>query len=204
MAKDKGGKKRDNQASAMEGISAAMREAGARAAELAQNPVARSLLAAGLVTAAAALTSSKKVRANVQKASRDALDGAEAVADATTENANKIGAAIVSAATDAVRRMMDVSGIGKTEAPAAATAPEAPMAAPAGGTGASRAKPSSKAKSAAVDGGESGAKPRKAKAAKGNSKSTAAAPPKAASKTGAKPGRKKGAARDPGIGTNGS
>ena len=37
----------------------ALREAGKKAAELAQNPVARSLLAAGLVTAAAALAANK-------------------------------------------------------------------------------------------------------------------------------------------------
>src|SRR4051812_31185042 len=71
-------------------------------AELAQNPLARSMLAAGLVAAAAALTTNQKVRQGAKKAGREALEGAEAAAD----NASKIGAAIVSAATDAVRRMM--------------------------------------------------------------------------------------------------
>ena len=77
----------------------ALREAGQKAAELAQNPVARSMLAAGLVTAAAALTSSRKVRDSVKEAGRDAAENAEAAAD----SASKIGAAIVSDATHAVR-----------------------------------------------------------------------------------------------------
>src|ERR687894_652735 len=87
---DKGGKKRSGGA-AMDRLPDALREAGARAAELAQNPVARGMLAAGLVTAAAALTSSKTVRSGVRSATRDALDTADAAAD----SAGKIGAAIV-------------------------------------------------------------------------------------------------------------
>lgn len=71
-------------------------------AELAQNPMARSMLAAGLVTAAAALTANQKVRQSAKKAGREAMDGAEAAAD----NASKVGAAIITAATDAVRRFM--------------------------------------------------------------------------------------------------
>ena len=88
----------------------ALRDAGNKAAELAQNPVARSMLAAGLVTAAAALTSSQKVRSTVRDASREALDNAEAAANTAADNASKIGAAIVTAATDAVRRLMAANG----------------------------------------------------------------------------------------------
>src|SRR3954468_18657610 len=84
----------------------ALKEAGQRAAELAQNPVARSMMAAGLVAAAAALTANSRVRKKVSDASRDALDTAEAAAD----SASKIGAAIVTAATDAVRRMLSAGG----------------------------------------------------------------------------------------------
>src|SRR3954462_11721826 len=84
----------------------ALKEAGQRAAELAQNPVARSMMAAGLVAAAAALTANSRVRKTVSDASRDALDTAEAAAD----SASKIGAAIVTAATEAVRRMLSAGG----------------------------------------------------------------------------------------------
>jgi hypothetical protein len=80
----------------------ALREAGARAAELAGNPVARSMLAAGLVTAAAALTANARVRKTVRDAGGGALDTAEAASD----SAAKIGAAMVTAATDAVKRLL--------------------------------------------------------------------------------------------------
>src|SRR3954465_9044681 len=89
----------------------ALKEAGQRAAELAQNPVARSMMAAGLVAAAAALTANSRVRKTVSDASRDALDTAEAPAD----SASKIGAAIVTAATEAVRRMLSAGGGGSGE-----------------------------------------------------------------------------------------
>lgn len=79
-----------------------MSSATDKLSELAQNPVARSMLAAGLVAAAAALSTNEKVRQGAKKAGRDALDGAEAAAD----NASKIGAAIVTAATETVRRLM--------------------------------------------------------------------------------------------------
>jgi hypothetical protein len=85
-------------------MSSALRDAGDKAAELAQNPVARSMLAAGLVTAAAALTANKKVRSSVVEAGRDAQEAVEETAD----NASKIGAAIVTAATDAVRRLLSL------------------------------------------------------------------------------------------------
>jgi hypothetical protein len=85
---------------------APLREAGRRAADLARNPVARSLLAAGLVTAAAALAANKNVRDSAKRGARNAREAAEAAADAAADNANKIGAAMINAATEAVRRMM--------------------------------------------------------------------------------------------------
>lgn len=88
----------------------ALREAGRRAAELAQNPVARSLLAAGLVTAAASLAANKSFRHAAKKSARAAQDAAEAAAEAAAENASKIGAAMIEAATEAVRRMMMEGG----------------------------------------------------------------------------------------------
>jgi hypothetical protein len=132
----------------------ALREAGQRAAELAQNPVARSMLAAGLVTAAAALTANQKVRDGAKRASRDAVDGAEAAAD----TANKIGAAMVSAATEAVRRLMNLD-------------------APSSGTGA----PESTAAQAPTDGGATGSK----KGSSGDAgKAGVAGAPKSSTKSG--------------------
>lgn len=102
----------------------ALREAGAKAAELAQNPIARSMLAAGLLTAAAALGSNKKVRATVRENGRAAMDNAEAMAD----TASRVGAAIVTAATDAVRRAMEAGGMSSAQ-PAASPASGMPSAA---------------------------------------------------------------------------
>lgn len=96
----------------MDAIPEALRDAGKRAAELAQNPYARSLLAAGLVAAAAALASNKNAREATRRNLRTATEAAEAGA----ENVGKVGIAIVNAATDAVQRMMKLAG---------ATAPDA-------------------------------------------------------------------------------
>src|SRR3954471_16927693 len=74
----------------------ALKEAGPRAAELAQNPVARSMLAAGRDTAPAPLPANPRGSRTVRDASRDALDTAEAAASGPST----IGAAIVTAATD--------------------------------------------------------------------------------------------------------
>ena len=70
MAKDKS-KHGGGDEGAGDRIPAALREFGQRAAELAQNPVARSVIAAGLVTAAAALTANQKVRDTSKKTARD-------------------------------------------------------------------------------------------------------------------------------------
>lgn len=85
-------------------IPAALREFGQKAAELAQNPIARSVIAAGLVTAAAALTANQKVRDTAKKAARDAADTTEEAA----ANATRLGEALVTAATDTFRRMFNV------------------------------------------------------------------------------------------------
>jgi DNA-binding XRE family transcriptional regulator len=100
--------RRQRAKSALSGASSSTNSDSAKVAELAENPVARSMLAAGLVTAAAALTANAKVRATVRDAGRDALDTAEAAADSAT----KIGAAIVTAATDAVRRLLAAGDTG--------------------------------------------------------------------------------------------
>jgi hypothetical protein len=53
---------------ATERTTGALRDIGQKAADLANNPIARSMLAAGLVTAAAALTANTKARQNARKA----------------------------------------------------------------------------------------------------------------------------------------
>lgn len=94
----------------------ALREAGRRATDLAQNPYARSLLAAGLVTAAAALAANKNVRETTRRNLKDATDAAEVAAD----NAGKIGVAIINAATEAVQRMINLTSAAADQSPAAA------------------------------------------------------------------------------------
>lgn len=110
----------------------ALRDAGKRAADLAQNPYARSLLAAGLVAAAAALASNKKVR----EASRRNLKNAAEAVEVGTDSAGRIGLAMVNAATEAVQAVLNLGGLATGEGsdtPAAAAAPanEADKATPA-------------------------------------------------------------------------
>lgn len=158
----------------------ALRDAGRRAADLAQNPYARSLLAAGLVAAAAALASNR----NVREATRRNVRAMTEVAEVGAENAGKIGLAIVNAATEAVQRMLKAGAAAAGEAvektggaqkgggPAAA-APKAPAAeakprkprAPAK-PGAAATKAGGKAKAAP----KSGDKPKAAAARTGGGK----------------------------------
>ncbi len=100
-------------------ISKSLKEAGQKAAELAQNPVAHNMFAAGLVTAAAALTANKKFRNKVE----DAGKTTQRKAEQTVENAGAIGTAIITAATDAVRRLLSLG-----EADGESVAPAAPAA----------------------------------------------------------------------------
>src|SRR3954471_5080491 len=122
--KSSGGTKNGGSASA-DKIPDALREAGRPAADLARNPVARGMLIATLATAAAALATNKNIRESAKKNARKAQSAAEAAADAAADSANRIGAAMIDAATDAVRRMM-----GDMERAPAAAAPSAPSARP--------------------------------------------------------------------------
>jgi hypothetical protein len=94
--------KSEDRPTSKRGSKMSMAAATDKLTELANNPMARSMLAAGLVAAAAALTTNQKVRQSAKKAGQDALDGAGVAAD----NASKIGAAIVTAAAEAVRRLL--------------------------------------------------------------------------------------------------
>jgi hypothetical protein len=119
-------------------IPVALREFGEKAVELANNPIARSMLAAGLVTAAAALTANQKNRDTVRKAASNAADATEDAA----ENARRIGAALVTAATESFQRMFStVSGSGEGDADKKDGAEEAelPLTTPRRGGGASSA-----------------------------------------------------------------
>lgn len=141
-----------------------LREAGQKAADLARNPVARNMFAAGLVTAAAALTANKKFRSNVKQAGKDAQDAAASTAD----NASKIGAAIIGAATDAVRKLLGseeetLASKPARKAPAKKAAKPAAKKSAAKPT-ASKAKPKAKATEPAAP-AKAKAAPKRAKAA---------------------------------------
>ena len=185
MAKNKSndaGGKKDAGSAASDKYAKALRDAGQKAAELAQNPVARSMLAAGLVAAAAALTANQKVRANTRKAMQDAADNAEAAAD----TASKVGAAIVTAATDAVRKMMG----SERRDPASKPGPDTPLRRSSDASAAKTAKP--KTKPAAAKPAAKKASAPRAKAASAGS--TAAAPKaKSGTKTRKSPAKKAGA-----------
>lgn len=164
--KTSGGKKPDEASGWTDGISEALRDASKKASDLAQNPYARSLLAAGLVAAAAALASNKNVREVTRRNLRTATEAVEVGAD----NAGKIGVAIVNAATDAVQHLLSLTGAASAAASAAKPAP------------------ASKAKSTAAPKPKANAKPRTARPA------TAKAPAaKAAAKSAAKPAAKSAA-----------
>jgi hypothetical protein len=156
----------EESAAPWDAIPEALRDAGRRATDLAQNPYARSLLAAGLVTAAAALAANKNVRDATRRNLKDATDAAEVAAD----NASKIGAAIINAATEAVQRMINLAGAaataegegGETSAPAKA-APEPtsePATRPAATESAAPKPRARQAKSGGADAGKGQAEPK--------------------------------------------
>jgi hypothetical protein len=157
MAKSPGGKTNGKRSAKLN-----MGAATDKLAELAHNPLARSMLAAGLVAAAAALTSNEKVRQSAKKAGREALEGAEAAAD----SASKIGAAIVTAATEAVRRMMVSPSKGKAGRAAPAKKPAKAKAARAPAKAAAGSKPKAKASKRTAGAARKGASAKAATATK--------------------------------------
>jgi hypothetical protein len=147
---DAAGSDQSGQSAAAERIPAALREFGEKAVELANNPIARSMIAAGLVTAAAALTANQKNRDAVRKVASDAADATEDAA----ENARRIGAALVTAATESFQRMFSgVGGSGGGESVKSNDAEESelPLTTARSGTGAG-------ASSAGKEGGGGGTK----------------------------------------------
>ena len=187
---------KEETAAPWDAIPEALRDAGRRASEMAQNPYARSLLAAGLVTAAAALAANKNVRDTTRRNLKEATDAAEVAAD----NASKIGAAIINAATEAVQRMINLAGAAATpsEGTEPAAPPEAaPQPAPKRTTrpaaAESAAPKSGAAKPKASGATKAQAKPAKASASKsaGTGSTTKSGTKKAAGSAGAGAARKR-------------
>ncbi|HEX8443363.1 MAG TPA: hypothetical protein VF631_06930 [Allosphingosinicella sp.] len=182
----------DGQSSGTDRIPASLREFGEKAVELANNPIARSMLAAGLVTAAAALTANQKTRDSARKAASGVADATEEAA----ENARRIGAALVSAATESFQKMFSGAGgsPGETGAGQQANEAELPLSTPRSGGGASSAgkerggggtQRSAASSSGKAAGGGSG------KAGGGKAKTTGEG---SSGSSGKKGGRKKGGA----------
>jgi hypothetical protein len=183
-------------------IPASLKEFGQKAAELAQNPIARSVIAAGLVTAAAALTTNQKVRDSAKKTAKGAADATEEAAAGAT----RLGEALVTAATDTFRRMFNLeesssSSSGSSPSTSGSSgssgggAQEEPLSTPrktrSSGAGKTKASAKSEAKAAGV----------KASGAKSAGKSASAKGGKTASSGAAKTGsRRKGS----GEGASGS
>lgn len=89
-----------------------LRDSGKAAMKLAQNPVARELLSAGLVAAAAAVAANSRARKAAMDGGRDAADAVTGAAATATSSAAMIGAALVEAAGTAAERFLS----GKTDA----------------------------------------------------------------------------------------
>ncbi len=190
MAKNKSkrGANGNQSSSGGDRIPASLKEFGQKAADLAQNPVARSVIAAGLVTAAAALTANQKVRDTARKTARDAADATEEAA----ANASRVGEALVTAAADTFRKLFNLDeGTGRASSGSSSGGGEQTLTTPAKRT----AKPKGGAKT-----GAKSASAGKTSAAKAPAKSKAAKPKAATAKGG---GAKKSAGRKAPASTGG-
>lgn len=194
--------KQDSESSSwgFEAIPDALRDAGRRASDLAQNPYARSLLAAGLVTAAAALAANKNVRDATKRNIKAATDAAEVGA----ENAAKIGTAIIDAATEAVQRLIALGGLAGA-AGEAATGTGSSRARKASGTG-GRAKKASSGSSRTASRAKTGStrKPAAAKSGNGATRSSAKSGGTASKASGRSGASKTGTARKSSSSRSGS
>lgn len=85
-------------------IPKALRDSGKVALKLAQTPAARELLSAGLLAAAAAVSAKSRSRNAGAAATTDPAANLADVANMAADNAGKIGAAFVSAASEAAQR----------------------------------------------------------------------------------------------------
>ncbi len=101
-----------------------LRDSGNAAVKLAQSPMARELLSAGLAAAAAAVAANTRARKAAEQGGEDAMGGFADVADAATNSAGEIKAAFVEAAGVAQQFFS-----GKFKAPSGAAKPQDPSSA---------------------------------------------------------------------------
>lgn len=106
-----------------------LRDSGKAAMKLAQNPVARELLSAGLVAAAAAVAANSRARKAAIEGGRDAADAVTGAATTASSSAAMIGAALVDAAGSAAERFLGVKESKVASVVPAAAKPEAARAA---------------------------------------------------------------------------
>lgn len=107
-------------------IPKSLRDGGKAAVKLAQNPVARELLSAGLMAAATAVAANSRARAAAANGGRDAADAVNDIATTASDNAAKIGMALVGAAGSAAQRFF---GLNEGAPAKTADAPQASAAA---------------------------------------------------------------------------
>lgn len=97
-----------------------LRDSGNAAVKLAQSPMARELLSAGLAAAAAAVAANTRARKAAEQSGEDAARGFADVANAATRSAGEIKTALVEAAGVAAQQFFS----GKFKAPSRAARPQ--------------------------------------------------------------------------------
>lgn len=101
-----------------------LRDTGKAAVKLAQNPVARELLSAGLIAAAAAVTANTRARKAVKQGGKDTADALGEAATGAAQNASKLGTAIIDAAGNAAERFLGAGSAASGRS--ASSAPKGP------------------------------------------------------------------------------
>ncbi len=97
-----------------------LRDSGNAAVKLAQSPMARELLSAGLAAAAAAVAANTRARKAAEQGGEDAAKGFADVTNAATKSAGEIKSALVEAAGVAAQQFFS----GKFKAPSRAAKPQ--------------------------------------------------------------------------------
>lgn len=103
-----------------------LRDSGDAAVKLAQSPMARELLSAGLAAAAAALAANSRARKAAQQSGAEATDAFAQAAGTARESASKIGAAFVEAAGAAAQRLFTTVAAAETAMPGRGKQAETP------------------------------------------------------------------------------
>lgn len=102
-----------------------LRDSGKAAMKLAQNPMARELLSAGLIATAAAVTANSRARKAARQSGKEAGEALSGAASAASDSATRIGAALVGAAEMAAQRFFGNDADASRDMP-----PKAPRATP--------------------------------------------------------------------------